>query len=54
LAEAGVPAAERATHPVLVRARDDQVVWVLGYRVADPVRVSTTTRRYLWMEARCP
>jgi tRNA(Ile)-lysidine synthase len=54
LAESGVAAAARPAHPVVARAGDDEIVWVLGYRVADAVRVTTATRRYLWMEARCP
>jgi tRNA(Ile)-lysidine synthase len=54
LAEVGIAAGDRAMHPVLERPSDGEIVWVLGYRVADGVRVTAATRRYLWMEARSP
>ncbi|MET1002817.1 MAG: tRNA lysidine(34) synthetase TilS [Acidimicrobiia bacterium] len=48
LGDAGVPAADRATRPVLVGA-DGQIVWVVGYRIDDRVKVTTHTRRFLWI-----
>ena len=54
LAEVGIAAAARPAHPVLERPADGEIVWVLGYRVADRVRVTAATRRFLWMEARNP
>ncbi len=52
LAEVGIAAGARAAHPVLERPTDGEIVWVLGYRVADRVRVTAATRRFLWMDAR--
>jgi tRNA(Ile)-lysidine synthase len=57
LAEAGVPAQARATHPILARpdatgaaeGPDGCALWVLGYRIDDRVRVSPGTRRFLWL-----
>ena len=57
LAEAGVPAQARATHPILARpgangaaeGPDGSALWVLGYRIDDRVRVSPGTRRFLWL-----
>lgn len=55
LAEAGVPAAERARHPILAGMAetgsdpDGSPLWVLGYRIDDRVRVSGDTRRFLWL-----
>jgi tRNA(Ile)-lysidine synthetase-like protein len=55
LAEIGVPAAERARHPILARVSkegqgpDGSPLWVLGYRIDDRVRVSGDTRRFLWL-----
>jgi tRNA(Ile)-lysidine synthase len=55
LAEIGVPAAERARHPILAGAPkkgqgpDGTPLWVLGYRIDDRVRVSGGTRRFLWL-----
>ena len=57
LAEAGVPAHTRATHPILARpgvngadeGPDGSALWVLGYRIDDRVRVSPGTRRFLWL-----
>lgn len=48
LAEAGVSSASRAAAPV-VAGRD--VIWVVGYRIDDRVRVTEDTREYLWMSA---
>ncbi len=48
LAEAGVAAARRATAPVVVGA---EPVWVVGYRIDHRVRVTTGTRRFLWLSA---
>ncbi|MDQ1515791.1 MAG: tRNA(Ile)-lysidine synthase [Actinomycetota bacterium] len=48
LAEAGVPAGDRAGHPVLA-GPDGSPLWVLGYRIDDRVRVSPGTRRFLWL-----
>jgi hypothetical protein len=33
---------------VLVGA-DGQIVWVVGYRIDDRVKVTTHTRRFLWI-----
>ena len=57
LAEAGVPAQARTTHPILARpdangaagGPDGCALWVLGYRIDDRVRVSPGTRRFLWL-----
>jgi tRNA(Ile)-lysidine synthetase-like protein len=52
LAEAGVPPAERAGHPILAATGpepDGTPLWVLGYRIDDRVRVSAGTRRFLWL-----
>jgi tRNA(Ile)-lysidine synthase len=48
LAEAGVPAGDRAGHPLLA-GPDGSPLWVLGYRIDDRVRVSPGTRRFLWL-----
>jgi len=48
LAEAGVPAWERATRPV-VAAPDGGILWVVGYRIADHARVTRRTCRFLWL-----
>jgi tRNA(Ile)-lysidine synthase len=48
LAEAGVAATRRATAPVVVGA---EPVWVVGYRIDHRVRVTTGTRRFLWLSA---
>jgi tRNA(Ile)-lysidine synthase len=48
LAEAGVPADARPTHPLLA-SPDGIPLWVLGYRIDDRVRVSPDTRRFLWL-----
>ncbi len=48
LAEAGVAASRRASAPVLVGA---EPVWVVGYRIDHRVRVTTGTRRFLWLSA---
>jgi tRNA(Ile)-lysidine synthase len=47
-AESGLTAAERPVAPVVVAA---QAVWVVGYRIDHRVRVTTDTRRYLWLSA---
>ena len=54
LAEAGVPAAKRERAPIVVAGPGaavaaDSALWVVGYRVDDRVRVSSRTRRYLWL-----
>lgn len=54
LVDAGVPAGLRAEVPV-VAAGDgaavapDSALWVVGYRIDDRVRVTSGTRRYLWL-----
>jgi tRNA(Ile)-lysidine synthase len=48
LAELGVPAARRPARPV-VTAPDGAVLWVVGYRIDDRVRVTPRTRRFLWL-----
>jgi tRNA(Ile)-lysidine synthase len=54
LVEAGIPATRRETSPVVSAGADaavpaDSVLWVVGYRIDDRVRVNARTRRYLWM-----
>ena len=48
LAEAGIAATRRATAPVVIGA---EPVWVVGYRIDHRVRVTTGTRRFLWLSA---
>jgi tRNA(Ile)-lysidine synthase len=48
LAEAGVPAGRRSEAAV-VAAQD--VLWVVGYRIDDRVRVSERTQQFLWLSA---
>ena len=48
LAEAGVPAEARPRHPLLATS-SGEVIWLVGYRVDDRVRVSAGTRRFLWL-----
>lgn len=48
LAEAGIPAGSRVAHPVVANA-GGEVCWVVGYRIADHVKVTARTRRYCWM-----
>ncbi|MGH8973723.1 MAG: tRNA lysidine(34) synthetase TilS, partial [Acidimicrobiia bacterium] len=48
LAEAGVPAEARGRHPLLATP-GGEVIWLVGYRVDDRVRVSGDTRRFLWL-----
>ena len=48
LAEAGVPAQDRAGFPILA-CPDGCALWVPGYRIDDRVRVSPGTRRFLWL-----
>ena len=48
LAEAGVAASHRPRAPVVVGAGP---VWVVGYRIDHRVRVTTGTRRFLWLSA---
>lgn len=48
LAEVGVPAQTRRLSPVVAT---EDVVWVVGYRIDDRVRVSTRTRQFLWLSA---
>jgi tRNA(Ile)-lysidine synthase len=50
LAEAGVSARARAGHPILA-APSGQPWWVVGYRIDALARVTTTTRRFLWISA---
>jgi tRNA(Ile)-lysidine synthase len=58
LVDAGVPAARRASAPIVTAGIEDDadrdaaaecVLWVVGYRIDDRVRVTSQTRRYLWM-----
>ena len=54
LVDAGVPAGRRAASPVVsagpgAAVPPDSVIWVVGYRIDDRVRVTSRTRRYLWM-----
>ena len=48
LAEAGIPASHRPHAPVVSGA---EPVWVVGYRIDHRVRVTTRTRRFLWLSA---
>jgi tRNA(Ile)-lysidine synthase len=48
LAEAGVPASSRDRAPVVA---GDGVIWVVGYRIDDRTRVTSGTRRFLWLSA---
>ena len=48
LAEAGIAASRRAVAPVVVGTGP---VWVVGYRIDHRVRVTTRTRRFLWLSA---
>jgi tRNA(Ile)-lysidine synthase len=54
LVDAGIPAGRRGSSPVVSAGPDaavppDSAVWVVGYRIDDRVRVTSRTRRYLWM-----
>jgi tRNA(Ile)-lysidine synthase len=54
LGEAGIPAGRRAQAPIVSAGPDavvsaDSPIWVVGYRIDDRVRVTSRTRRYLWM-----
>jgi len=51
LAEAGVPAGRRAVSPIVAAP---EPIWVVGYRIDHRVRVTTRTRRYLWLQAEPP
>jgi len=49
-----MPAARRAHSPLVCAGPDaavpaDSALWVVGYRIDDRVRVTSRTRRYLWM-----
>jgi len=48
LAEAGIPRGARATHPVVATTAGIPL-WIVGYRVGANARVTSHTRRYLWM-----
>lgn len=48
LAEVGVPPSARSSQPV-VTDTNGSVLWVVGYRIDDRVRVTYDTRRYLWV-----
>jgi tRNA(Ile)-lysidine synthase len=45
-----VPRAERAGVPLVV-GKDDAVVWIVGHRIDDSVKVRPATRRYCWLAA---
>ena len=56
LAERGVAAGERPQSTVLAAGAGSAVpegepLWVVGYRIDDRVRVTTRTRRFLWLTA---
>ncbi len=56
LAEVGVAADRRRASPVLAAGDgaavpSDGVLWVVGYRIDDRVRVTASTRRFLWVAA---
>ncbi len=48
LAEAGVPAGRRVHAPVVVA---EDVLWVVGYRIDDRIRVTERTQQFLWLSA---
>jgi tRNA(Ile)-lysidine synthase len=48
LAEAGVPASRRDRAPVVANG---DLIWVVGYRIDDRTRVTSGTRRFLWLSA---
>jgi tRNA(Ile)-lysidine synthase len=54
LVDAGVPAGRRAEVPIVAAGAGaavapDSALWVVGYRIDDRVRVTSRTRRYLWL-----
>jgi tRNA(Ile)-lysidine synthase len=54
LVEAGVPMSRRAHAPIVSAGTDaavsaESALWVVGYRIDDRVRVTSHTRRYVWM-----
>lgn len=54
LVDAGVPAGRRAGVPIVAAGvgaavAPDSALWVVGYRIDDRVRVTASTRRYLWL-----
>lgn len=54
LVDAGVPAGRRAEVPIVAAGvgaavAPDSALWVVGYRIDDRVRVTSRTRRYLWL-----
>jgi tRNA(Ile)-lysidine synthase len=54
LVDAGVPAGRRARVPIVAAGEGaavepDSALWVVGYRIDDRVRVTASTRRYLWL-----
>ena len=51
LAEAGVAASLRSAAPVVATGTATEPVWVVGYRIDHRVRVTTGTRRFLWLSA---
>ena len=56
LAESGVAASARSRSPVVAAGEGAAVpkgepIWVVGYRIDDRVRVTTRTRRFLWLTA---
>ncbi len=56
LAESGIAASERSRSRVLAAGEgaavpEGEPLWVVGYRIDDRVRVTTRTRRFLWLTA---
>lgn len=56
LAESGVAASARSRSSVLAAGEgaavpEGEPLWVVGYRIDDRVRVTTRTRRFLWLTA---
>jgi hypothetical protein len=52
LAEAGVAATFRAASPVVSGPTlAGEPIWLVGYRIDRRVRVTTRTRRFLWLSA---
>jgi len=50
LAEAGVAPAGRTQSPIMALV-DGEPLWVVGYRIGARARVTTRTRRFLWITA---
>ena len=47
--DAKVPRPERTQVPLIVD-RDDRILWVVGHRIDDAVKVRSSTKKFLWLE----